>query len=59
MPDGKILVFLIQSARRPNEIFRLALKDGDWTQVTDFNREVFQDGGDESDRDLRLPGRQR
>jgi dipeptidyl aminopeptidase/acylaminoacyl peptidase len=42
-PDGETLVFLIQSATRPNEIFRLTLKDRKLAQVTDFNREVFRD----------------
>ena len=42
-PDGKTLIFLNQSATRPNEIFRLNLKEGILAPITDFNRDVFRD----------------
>jgi dipeptidyl aminopeptidase/acylaminoacyl peptidase len=42
-PDGKTLIFLNQSVKRPNEIFRLNLKERTLVPITDINRDVFRD----------------
>ena len=42
-PDGKHLLFLSQSVRRPNEIFKFEIRSRKPSQITDLSGEHFRD----------------